>query len=380
MLIGMDVHKNSVNVTEMEEDGSVAENYEIENSEVAWNGFTERYSSTKPEIALEQSTSGKYVARLLRDRGFSVHIADPAKMALIFNSSKKNDREDSYKLAKLLRLGELPEVHLPSEYSDDLRSLVRYRKSLGEEVTVIKNRIHALLSSHGIRVDATDIIGRKGLREIEESSVKLKTKEGVVMGDMLERLSDLFDREREIENNIALAVKDDGNVKLLMTIPGINVYSAAVIVSEIDDISRFKSKEKFASYSGLVPRQNQSGGRDIRGHISKRGPSMLRFVLVTASHTAIKRSKKLRSKYLSIVRRVGKNRAIVAIARILAELIYSMLKNCTEFVDRVDSLTDRKMRAMSLRAKNAKAPDSVVQSVKLIRKGMLTKSSEHLFS
>ncbi len=100
----MDVHKNSVNVTEMEEDGSVAENYEIENSGVAWNGLTERYSSTKPEIALEQSTSGKYVARLLRDRGFSVHIADPAKMALIFNSSKKNDREDSYKLAKLLRL------------------------------------------------------------------------------------------------------------------------------------------------------------------------------------------------------------------------------------------------------------------------------------
>ena len=85
---------------------------------------------------------------------------------------------------------------------------------------------------------------------------------------------------------------------------------------------------------------DRSGGRDIRGHISKRGPSMLRFVLVTASHTAIKRSKKLRSKYLSIVRRVGKNRAIVAIARILAELIHSMLKNCTEFVDRVDSLTE----------------------------------------
>lgn len=47
-------------------------------------------------------------------------------------------------------------------------------------------------------MDATDIFGRKGLREIEESSVKLKTKERVVMGDMLERLSDLFDREREI--------------------------------------------------------------------------------------------------------------------------------------------------------------------------------------
>ncbi|MEM4090864.1 MAG: hypothetical protein QXQ46_09035 [Thermoplasmatales archaeon] len=71
----------------MEDDGSVAENYEIENSEVALNVFTRRYSSTRPEIALEESTSGKYVASLLRDRGFSVHIADPARRALVFNTS-----------------------------------------------------------------------------------------------------------------------------------------------------------------------------------------------------------------------------------------------------------------------------------------------------
>ena len=54
-------------------------------------------------------------------------------------------------------------------------------------------------------------------------------------------ISDIIDRERKIEDQIALAVKDDHRVKLLMTIPGINVYSAAVIISEIDDISRFKS-------------------------------------------------------------------------------------------------------------------------------------------
>ena len=179
MIIGLDVHKRLVNITELEEDGSGRENYEIENSEESWDRFTERYLSMKPEIALEQSTSGKYVARLLRDRGFSVHIADPVKLALIYNSSKKSDKEDSYKLAKLLRLGELPEVHLPSEYSDDLKSLVRYRKSLGEEVTVIKNRIHALLTMHGISIDATDIFGRKGFREIEESFPSLKGNESL---------------------------------------------------------------------------------------------------------------------------------------------------------------------------------------------------------
>ena len=302
------------------------------------------------------------------------------KFAFIYNSPKKTDKEDSYKLAKLLRLGELPKVHLPSEYSDDMKSLVRYRKSLGEEVTMIKNRIHALLTVHGIKIDATDIFGRKGIRGIEESFPKLKENEKIVMEDMLKRISELFDREREMENRIALAVKDDSRVNLLMTIPGINVYSAAVIISEIDDISRFKSKEKFASYAGLVPKQYQSGDRDIRGHISKRGPSILRFVLVTASHTAIKRSRRLRTKYLSIVRRVGRNRAIVAIARILAELIFTMLKNNFEFIDRIDSITERKMKSMSQKAKNAKASDSIEQPVKTIREKLLTKSSDNLFS
>ena len=133
-------------------------------------------------------------------------------------------------------------------------------------------------------------------------------------------------------------------------------------------------------YAGIVPRQDRSRNRDIRGHISKRGPSMLRFILVTASHTAIKKSKKLRAKYLSIVRRVGRNRAIVAIARILAELIFTMLKNNKEFLDKIDSLTARKMRSMSQGAMNAKASDSISQSIKLIKEQLLTESSEHLFS
>ncbi|MCL5880988.1 MAG: transposase [Candidatus Thermoplasmatota archaeon] len=133
-------------------------------------------------------------------------------------------------------------------------------------------------------------------------------------------------------------------------------------------------------YAGIVPRQDRSENRDIRGHISKRGPSMLRFILVTASHTAIKKSKKLRAKYLGIVRRVGKSRAIVAIARILAELIFTMLKNIKEFIDKMDSLTERKMKSMADKARNAKASDSIAQSVKIIREKLLTKSSEDLFS
>ncbi len=153
-------------------------------------------------------------------------------------------------------------------------------------------------------------------------------------------------KESTVEDEISRSVINDRSVKILMTIPGIDICSSAAIMSEIDDISRFGSKEKLASYADLVPRQGQSGNRDMRGHITKHGPSMLRFILVNAAHSLIKYSEGMKRKYLSLVRRLGKNRAIVAIARILIETIYTMLSSGTEFIDRVDTLTERKMVAM----------------------------------
>ena len=78
----------------MKDDGSINEQYEIANDEESWKGIGSRYLNLKPEIALEISTSGKYVARMLRDMGFAVHIADPIRLSLIFMTAKKNDKED----------------------------------------------------------------------------------------------------------------------------------------------------------------------------------------------------------------------------------------------------------------------------------------------
>jgi transposase len=336
----------------MEENGEVKEQYEMDNREESWETFRSRYSTSGNEIALEVSTTGKFIARKLRDLGFLVHLADPSKLALIFNTAKKNDREDSYKLAKLLRLGELPEVHPPSRKSEELRSITRYRKSIGEETTMLKNRIHAILSSQGVSIDATDIFGKKGISEIEKASKILSDTDRFILSSIIDRISHLSEEMRSVEDQMARMIMGNKNVERLMTIPGINVYSAAVIMSEIDDISRFATKEKLASYAGLVPRQNQSGNRDIRGHITKHGPSMLRFILVNAAHLVIRYSKKMKSKYLSIVRRLGKNRAIVAIARNLLEIIYTMLKKGEDFVDNMDGLTERKIKSMQARSMN----------------------------
>ncbi len=118
-----------------------------------------------------------------------------------------------------------------------------------------------------------------------------------------------------------------------MTIPGISFYTAAGIYSVIGDINRFDMKDKLASYSGLVPSEYSSGERIVKGHITKQGPSILRFFLVESAHIAIKYTKKFKIKYNKIVKRLGKKRSIVAVARMLIETIYAMLKEGKEFID-----------------------------------------------
>ena len=133
MYIGLDVHIHSVYITEMKEDGSVCGQYDIKNSERNWINFRDPYLSMENQVGLEISTSGKYVARTLMDMGFSVHVMNPSKFPQIFQSVKKNDKEDSFKIADLLRMGEIQkkgEIYIPSGEINEMRSLTRYRRSI----------------------------------------------------------------------------------------------------------------------------------------------------------------------------------------------------------------------------------------------------------
>jgi hypothetical protein len=88
----------------------------------------------------------------------------------------------------------------------------------------------------------------------------------------------------------------------------------------------------------------------------------------------------MKAKYLSIVRRLGKNRAIVAIARILLECIYVMLTRNIEFEDNIDSLTERKMKAMSMRAKNPGRFKDIEEVEKIFMKKRDQHKTDQLFS
>ena len=331
MVIGLDVHKRFVYATVMGDNGDIIIRRNMENNIEFVNGFLSVYKDHN--MIIESSTSGKYLSKALLKLNYKIHVINPSKVPEISNNYKKTDKEDSFQFADVFRKVGMKEIYIPSGEIENIRYLVKYRHSLGEELIVKKNKIHALLTSYGIISKATNRFGKKGLMEIESNYSNLNYYDRVVLRSLLNDISFIKNREREMGTEISSISDNSNDIKLLMTIPGINFYAAAGILSEIGSINRFLNKEKFVSYTGLIPSEYSSGTKTVKGHITKHGSSILRFFLVETVHSLIKFTRKFKSKYLSMVRSLGTKRSIIAIAKILAETIYAMLKNNVKFVD-----------------------------------------------
>ena len=352
MYIGIDAHKLSESVCVTDRDGTILEEYRMDNTEETWNRFMKKYSKDDTVIAVESSTTGKYVAHLLRDNGFDIHLANPKELKPIFRSNKKTDKNDARILAKLLRTGDLPESYLPSREVDELRTAIRYRRSLGEEITSIKNKVHALLAIHGISIGASDIFGKRSLSRILASSDGIPETDSIILTDLISRFSDLSARVEKMQDKLASMGNGIEEVKTLMTIPGIDYYTAIAIYSEIGDIKRFPDAEHLSSYAGLVPRVDQSGETAIYGHITKSGPSVLRYFIVNTVHTLVKVSPTFMGIFRKLKKRIGRNRSIIAVARKLAVIIYKMLEKKKEFVEEhaFKTMKEKKLKNMAARS------------------------------
>jgi transposase len=97
-----------------------------------------------------------------------VHVANPTRVREIAKSKKKTDKHDAEVLAQKLRLGYFPEVYIPDEKTEAIRTIIRHRVSLGKKVTAVKNYIHALLTLNGIENGLSDLFGEKGMRFLQK--------------------------------------------------------------------------------------------------------------------------------------------------------------------------------------------------------------------
>lgn len=315
---GLDIHKNSIYGTMMDEKGKIIDQRNFDNNLKSLKGFL---CGRPTKIVIEACGFWMDIYDKLMAEGYEVTLAHATRIKAIASAKLKNDKIDSQILADLLRCNLIPEAWAPPEEVREQRDLVRFRCTLMQNRTRIKNKIRAILLKRGLHYNSQDIWKRKRrklLEGLDDSRVNAYL-----------RIMDSLNEEMEkVQKRIEEMNKSDYQAQLLKTIYGVSDYSARVILAEIGDINRFSSAKKLKSYAGLVPRMYQSGERCKIGSITKQGSAYLRWILVQCVHTAMKnKDTRLAKFHYRLAQRKKKQVATVATACKLLEIIYAMLTN-----------------------------------------------------
>jgi transposase len=326
MYVGLDISKNYTVGVWKDERGNKIAGYTFPTDKSGLKKLAEKLKDC--EIAVEASTSGVFVYDYLVAQGLSVKVANPNAIKLISHSDKKTDKSDAEKLADLLRTNMLPICYVPGKRTRDIRDLIRHRRALVNTKTALKNKIRAILTRAGLKLPYRDVLGKRSLQWLYKAEVDQVQKDAINKFLSLALMidEDVHDYNRKLQSEC----QQNGGAQLLETIPGIGYYSAMHIMSAIGDISRFPSDEELASYAGLVPRIYQSGDTQYTRGL-KQGEKSLKWILIEASHTAVKISKRFRKYYRKKLRKKNHQKAIVAVARKMVEIIYCMLTRGEEY-------------------------------------------------
>jgi len=282
--------------------------------------------------AIESMNGARFVHDRLELHGWQVEIADAQKVKGLAPLACKTDRIDAWVLAELARRDLVPAIWLPDPCVRAERERARWRLHLVRHRSSLKQRVHAVLLTHGKPCPVSDLFGARGRQLLARLGLP-EPWQGTIEASL--RLIDELDREiTGCERELRRLGADHRYVPLLLTVPGISWVLAYTIAAEIGEIERFASPRKLAGYSGLCPRVYQSGERDLRGPLSKQGPRYLRWALVEAATHACTHPT-YRDRYQHTKTRIGKQRgakvAQVDLARRLSEAIWHMLTRAQPF-------------------------------------------------
>jgi transposase len=132
----------------------------------------------------------------------------------------------------------------------------------------------------------------------------------------------------QAETKLDALAKANEDVQLVETVPGVGPRTAEAIVAYLHEPGRFDNGQQVSAYVGWVPRQYQSGEVDRRGRITRRGPAILRKLLVECAWVMLRYNRWAREVYLRLSRgQARKKQAIVALARKLLVRCWSMLRD-----------------------------------------------------
>jgi transposase len=301
-------------------------------------------------VALETTGNALSIARILEAHVGGVLVADTRNVRAMTHAKVKNDRVDAQMLAKLLAAGVLPGTWVCDEQTRVLRRRITRRSQLVRGRTRARNQIHAVVIRNlSGRAPARDTFGRKGRAWL--TALQLPADERAMVNSCLREADFLSGEIARIDAEIASYAVRCAEIRRLMTIPGVDVTTAATLMATIGRIDRFPSPRHLVGYMGLDPRSRQSGVSPVHhGHISKQGSASARHVLCEAAHATMRAPGPLRAFGQRVRAKRGSKIATVAVARKLACLTWQLLTKQQDYHYERPALTFRKLRMLELAA------------------------------
>jgi transposase len=297
-------------------------------------------------IVFESSGTAYPFHRQLRELGFTdITVAHPKELAWIVRSKKKNDKVDSQKLAKLHSVGMIPEAHLLDREDQLVRDLLVQRVKLGAEISRLKNSIIGYLKREGLfqgLPEGSDNFSEERRRAIR--AISFGDDRDLVLATMLSRLDSVEALVAPLDQRIKATAKENEDVRLLMSIPGVNFYLAALVSSYIGNVRRFPDADHLASYFGIVPSERNSSTIRRVGRMSTDGPHTARMALSIMVDTVALWDDHVRAYYAKAKARTGSGKmAHVITMRKLVRMIYTMLTRRERWRWENGALTERKL-------------------------------------
>jgi transposase len=286
-------------------------------------------------VVIEACSNAGWVHDRAVAAGHTVKVANTTGEAWTFTRLKrKTDHDDAKRLAELEAIGQLPTVTLPDPPARQRRLLIAFRQELVGQRVACQNRIRSLFATHAVAMPTGAKAWTADGLEVLDAQAKELSDCGPdelwrgMLRMAVAQYRELDERIREAERALDRLSAADPRTQLLLSIPGVGPRTAEAIAAHLGDAKRFASGKQVGAYAGLVPTQYQSGVTDRKGRITRRGPAVLRKLLVECAWCMLRYNPWAREQYKRLtgggVSR--KKPAIVAVARKLLVRCWAMLR------------------------------------------------------
>ncbi len=287
--------------------------------------------TAQARVGFEACRESRHVHDVVQSWGHEPYVFDTTRVRRltgIGEHGRKNDRLDAEKLALALEREHAAFAHVLGDDARQLRELQESHRALVHTRKRLITHVRGILQGRGVRLESCAVenfVANVRKAELPESL-------RLLVEPLLDPLQAIEPALAKVDLSIheICSRQQDPVVERLASVPGVSLLVAAAFISTVDDPQRFQTASQVASYLGLCPREESTGGRHKLGSITKQGNTYARAMLVQAAWCIVRS----RDKADTLVRwahrtaeRRGRMRAAVAVARRLARILWSLWKN-----------------------------------------------------